>query len=121
MLVNIGEVSAVASAWAMAQFMDSTGFNIGAQSTNATGLKNAAATVNNLADLVSGRAAAFMSSGHNSPRVLNTLADILARCVNSASATSLRCTQLMCDATPGRTFNASTRSGTPTPLHTLDA
>jgi hypothetical protein len=75
--VNIGEVSTVASAWAMAQFMDSTGLNIGAPSTNATGLKNAAATVNNLADLVSGRAAAFMSSGHNSPQVLNTLADIL--------------------------------------------
>jgi hypothetical protein len=119
--VNIGEVSTVASAWAMAQFMDSTGLNIGAPSTNATGLKNAAATVNNLADLVSGRAAAFMSSGHNSPQVLNTLADILARCVNSANATSLQCTELMCDATPGLTFNGSSCSGTPTPTDTLGA
>ena len=119
--VNIGEVSTVASAWAMAQFMDSTGFNIGAPSTNATGLKNAAATVNNLADLVSGRAATFLSSGHNSPQVLNTLADIIARCVNSANATSLQCTELMCDATLGLTFNGVSCSGTPTPTDTLGA
>src|SRR5260370_386478 len=119
--VNIGEVSTVASAGAMAQFMDSTGFNIGAPSTNATGLKNAAATVNNLADLVSGRAATFLSSGHNSPQVLNTLADIIARCVNSANATSLQCTELMCDGTPGLTFNGVSCSGTPTPTDTLGA
>jgi hypothetical protein len=119
--VNIGEISTVASVWAMAQFMDSTGFNIGAPSTNAAGLKNAAATVNNLADLVSGRAATFMSSGFNSPLVLNTLADIVARCVNSANATSLQCSELMCEATPGLTFNGVSCSGTPTPTDTLGA
>jgi hypothetical protein len=118
--VNIGELSTVASVWAMAQFMDSTGLNIGAPSTNAAGLKNAAATVNNLADLVSGRAAAFMSSGFNSPLVLNTLADIVARCVNSANATSSQCKELMCDATPGLTFSGAC-SGTPTPTDTLGA
>jgi hypothetical protein len=62
-----------------------------------------------------------MSSGHNSPQVLNTLADIIARCVNSANATSSQCTQLMCDATPGLTFNGSSCSGTPTPTDTLGA
>jgi len=95
--------------------------NIGAPSTNAAGLKNAAATVNNLADLVSGRAATFMSSGFNSPLVLNTLADIVARCVNSANATSLQCSELMCEATPGLTFNGVSCSGTPTPTDTLGA
>jgi hypothetical protein len=119
--VNVGEVSTVASVWVMAQFMDSTGFNIGAPSTNAAGLKNAAATVGNMSDPSTGRAAAFLSSGQNSPRVLNTLADILARCVNSTNASSLQCTELMCDATPGLTFNGSSCSGTPTPTDTLGA
>jgi hypothetical protein len=119
--VNIGEISTVASVWAMAQFMDSTGFNLGAPSTNAAGLKNAAATVNNLSDLVTGRAAAFMSSGFNSPLVLNTLADIVARCVNSANATSPQCKELMCDATPGLTFSGGLCSGTPTLTDTLGA
>jgi len=119
--VNIGEISTVASVWVMAQFMDSTGFNIGAPSSNATGLKNAAATVGNLSDPSTGRAAAFLSSGSNSAQVLNTLADIVARCVNSANATSLQCTELMCDATPGLTFNGSSCSGTPTPIDTLGA
>jgi hypothetical protein len=120
--VAITEVTTVASVWAMAQFMDSTGRNIGASAGNATGLKNAAAIVNNLTNVATGQAAAFMSSGANSPDTLNTLANILAACINQPNS-SVTCAHLMCDATPGLTYNTSndTCSGTPTASDTLAA
>jgi hypothetical protein len=39
--VTINELTTVAAAWSLAQFADSTGTNIGAPSTNSTGLNNA--------------------------------------------------------------------------------
>ena len=54
--VNINELTTVAGAWALAQFTDSTGQTIGAPSTNATGLDNAASLAQaDLADIANGR------------------------------------------------------------------
>ncbi|MFI5351727.1 MAG: hypothetical protein ACHQZS_02105 [Candidatus Binatales bacterium] len=51
---------------------------------------------------------------------LNTVADILAGCVQSSGPSSSACMKLMCDATPGLTYTSSC-SGTPTITDTMAA
>ena len=86
--VNINEITTVASVWALSPFM--TGIaNIGTSSTNAQGLTNAFATVNELVNIgtgsVSGPAlpvGATLSAA--TVAKINTLADLLAACINSS-------------------------------------
>jgi hypothetical protein len=135
--VTINELTTAAAQWALAQFFDSGGHNIGTSSTNAIGLQNAYAGVANLADVnvsnfsVSGNPSGFLPSAaacaSGSPPVncdglqrLNTLANILAGCIESSGASSSACAALMCDATPGLTYSGSC-SGTPTITDTLGA
>jgi len=88
--VNINEVTTIASVWALNQFLDSSGTFPGASAANQVGLANAAMAVTskNLADIV--RGSASTPTDHLiSPRAkLNTLADILAACVDSSAASS---------------------------------
>jgi hypothetical protein len=82
--LTLNELSTVASVYALSPFM--TGItNIGTSATNATGLANAFATVNKLANLTAGSAGgpALPPNATAPISKLNTLANILATCVNS--------------------------------------
>ena len=135
--VTINELTTAAAQWALAQFFDSTGHTIGAPFGNAAGLANAYTGFANLADVnpsnfsVSGNPSTFLPSSalctSGSPPAncdalerLNTLANILAGCVQSSGSSSSACVQLMCDATPGLTYTSSC-SGTPRITDTMGA
>jgi streptogramin lyase len=111
--VNVDEVTTVATTWAMAQFMDSTGANIGAPASNAVGLANAASAItsHNIVDITTGLAPTTFPQGVTSPtRKLYTLADILASCVESSGGS--QCANL---------FSAATLPGGIAPTTTLQA
>ena len=118
--VWISEVTTVAAAYALAPFADLTtgATNIGTSSTplGLLGLANALGPANNLADIATGNAKAATSiPGLILPtNEINTLADILAACVNSTPITritSTTCTTLFTEATPPAT---GTGGGAPT-------
>jgi streptogramin lyase len=108
--VQINEVTTVASAWALAQFMRA-GAIVGSSATNATGLSNAFAVVNNLVDIGAGVApgAALPYGAVTESAKLYALANALSVCVNSDGGSA--CTPL---------FAAATESGF-VPTNTLDA
>ena len=112
--VNIDEVTTVASVYSLAQFMSSGGgTKLGTSSGNALGLANAFATVNNLVNTASGRAPGpNLPTGATAPSSeLNTLADLLATCVNTDGTTG-ECSALLAAARP---------SGGNAPTNTIDA
>ena len=116
--VNIDEVTTVAAAYALGQFMNpANSAQIGYLSSQ-TGIQNAFTTAGDLVNISTGTASALTPNGNGSvPQIeINTLADILASCVNG-SATN--CTTLFNDA-----FNSSGSAlGTSftTPTNTLMA
>ncbi len=133
--VTINELTTAASEWALAQFFDLGGHTVGAPSTNASGLKNAYAGFANLAHvnplnfLVNGNPSSFLPSAASCPgstancdglERLNTLANILAGCVESSGSSSSACAGLFCDASPGLTY-AGSCSGTPAVTDTMGA
>lgn len=112
--VNIDEITTVASVYALAGFMDPATAQIGASSTNAVGIANAFATVTNLVDISSGQARAITSAGNGTvpQSKINTLADILAPCINS-TGTGPACATLFAAATPtGGTAPSNTLQAT---------
>ena len=132
--ITVNELTTAAAQWALAQFFDSTGHTIGAPSSNAGGLRNAYTGFANLADLngsnfsVSGNPSTFLPTGGSCPGAsncdglerLDTLANIMAGCIESSGSSSSACVKLMCDATPGLTYTSSC-SGTPTITDTMGA
>lgn len=109
--VVINEVTTVASVWALAPFLGA-GAQVGSSSTNARGLANAFANVNNLADLGTG-----LTPGTSAPAnaviptaKINTLANIVAACINSDGTTA--CKPL---------FTAATPTNGSAPTNTIDA
>ncbi len=108
--IVIDEVTTVASVWALRPFMiDAT--HIGASASNAAGLANAFAQVPNVVDIATGLGLDKTTAGNGTiPRSkINTLADLLAPCVNSASGASTACGSLFSAATPlGKTQAADT-------------
>ena len=97
---RMNEVTTVAMAYALNAFMiDPT--HVGTSSTNVAGLKTAFATVNNLVDNTNGTALTTTPAGNGTApqQYVNTLADIIASCINSGSGTSAACTQLFTNAT----------------------
>jgi sugar lactone lactonase YvrE len=113
---DINEVSTVASAYALAQFLDATGQKPGASSTNSAGLANAIATIANLESNGVTQASPVTGASGTSPgAALNTLANLVATCVNSAGGTAgdtSACGQFFTQATP---------SGGTAPTTTLQA
>ncbi len=96
----INEVTTVAFAYAMGGF-GSTAFNISSNAANspasATAIANAMANANNIVNLWPGTAPAVTKGNPNSvnPQAkINTLANILATCVNTSSTSSSQCTSL---------------------------
>ena len=82
--IAVNELTTVASAYALSPFMSSP-TQLSTSPTNVTGLTNAAATVNKLVNITSGQApGSTLPAGATEPLAeLNTLANILASCVNS--------------------------------------
>ncbi len=109
--ININEVTTVASVWALTPFM--SGVNIGAPSTNVTGLANAFADINTLVNTATGIAKSSSSGVTLPTAVLNTIANSLAGCVNTAGSSSMGCANLFSaapnpDSTlPGDTITAA--------------
>jgi streptogramin lyase len=93
--IQLNEVTTVAAIYALAPFMSSY-TNVGASGSNPTGLVNAVANFNNLANLTTGNAGgAALPSGATVPVAeINTLADILAGCINSTGIGSSACSTL---------------------------
>jgi sugar lactone lactonase YvrE len=84
--VDVNEVSTVATAYAFAGFAaDATHFSIPNDSLAAAGMNNASKTVANLETLSTGVALATTPAGNGTvpQNEINTLANILASCINS--------------------------------------
>jgi len=107
----INEVTTVATAYGLAQFL-SPGGNIGATATNSQGLANAVATVKNLVNLATGTSpgASFPQNGSSPAARINSVANLLNTCTTATS--SAGCSPL---------FTATTPNGASAPINTLDA
>jgi hypothetical protein len=83
--ITINELTTVASVWALAPFMTGPS-NIGTTATNSVGLTNAFASVNKLVNTASGSLnGPALPAGATIPvNELNTLADIIASCINTS-------------------------------------
>ncbi|MGO9059197.1 MAG: hypothetical protein ACLQU2_17685 [Candidatus Binataceae bacterium] len=109
--VTINELTTVAAQWALAQFSGPSGQNIGTSSSNRIGLANAVNQAQaNLANISTGAPASFWSNqgataasctGAGAPvncdglERLDTIANILAACVESSGPSSIECGTLM--------------------------
>ena len=116
--VNIDEVTTVASVWLLSQFMNCGGGvvdgkatgapqctassrDIGASASNAIGLSNATAPINNLVDLPNGVTKVSSGAMLLPSSKINTLGDVLHDCVGSAGGASTACRNLFTCAVPG--------------------
>jgi hypothetical protein len=103
--ITMNELTTVASAYALAPFMAGPS-NIGTSAANNTGITNAFATVNKLVNIQYGQINVnTVPSGATIPTAkLNTLADILASCVNQPhgghAGDGTNCGTLFTDTTP---------------------
>jgi hypothetical protein len=85
--IQINELTSVASVWALAPFMSNI-THVGTSATNVAGLTNAFAAINNLVNTSTGASPGLtLPAGATLPTAeINTLADILAACVNTVDA-----------------------------------
>jgi hypothetical protein len=102
-LLNINEVTTIATAWSLARFMSSP-TTAGTSSSNAAGLANAFANIVNVVNVPNGSVPGpTLPAGATLPTAeINTLANILATCVNSDGdlSTGSPCMRLFAAATP---------------------
>jgi len=108
--IQINEVTTVASVWALAPFM--AGVNVGAPSTNATGLTNAFADINTLANISTGRANSSTTNVTLPTAEINTIANSIAGCINTAGSSSTGCSNL---------FGAAPNANSTLPTDTITA
>ncbi len=101
--VQMDEVTTVAAAYALAGFATDATHISGASTTPAIALSNAAASAGNLASLTTGFALATTPGGNGTvPQAeIDTLANILAACINSSGPGSGPCTALFQNAESG--------------------
>ncbi len=96
-VVNINEVSTVAAAYALAGFLtDPTHLSAPATPLAQQGISNAFLTIYNLVDIPSGKAknTSYVGNGVPPQATVNTLANMLASCVNS-NGTTTTCNTLL--------------------------
>jgi len=90
--IHMNELTTVAAVWALAPFMagNTTSYlNIGASSTNATGLQLAFAASSEVVNTSNGTFPGNLPSGATLPTAtLNTLADVVEACINSTGGTA---------------------------------
>jgi hypothetical protein len=102
--INVNEVTTVAAAYALAGFAtDATHVSSSGTPLAQTGIANAFANAGNLADMSSGTALTTTPAGNGTvPQTeINTLANILAACVNSTGSSSTGCSTLFSNAKSG--------------------
>jgi streptogramin lyase len=115
--IDMNELTTVATVWALAPFMTGTA-NIGSSSSNSAGLADAFAAINQVVATSNGKIPGpTLPAGATLPTAeINTLADLLAQCVNSGGGVagdSSNCGQL---------FNlAPNAAGTVFPTDTITA
>lgn len=109
---TVNELTTVAAAYALAQFFNVDGQQIGAPDTNRAGLANAAGLAMTLVDPVTGQLGLALASSPVPAETINTLASVLAACVASAGAASTPCLAL---------FDAATVPGASAPTTALQA
>jgi streptogramin lyase len=103
--ININELTTIAAVYALSPYMTSY-TQIGATGSNPSGLVNAFKTANLLVDSGPGASPA-PPAGMTLPTTrLNTLADILAACVNTTGASSAGCTSLFSATGASETIGA---------------
>jgi streptogramin lyase len=100
----LNEVTTVASAYALAQFMTTGSTAVGTSSTNLSSLTNAFRTVTNLYDSETGQTRTKTPAGNGTvpTTTINALANVLAACVDSAGG-SAACSKLFQVTTVGGT------------------
>ena len=102
--ININEVTTIAAAYALSGFANTTSgpVNIGTSATNSLGLQHAFENAANIVDFSTGAARTTTPGGNGTVpnSVINSLADILEPCVNSASGASPACSTLFNNAKP---------------------
>jgi hypothetical protein len=98
--IEVNEVTTVAAAYSMAGFaVDATHVSSSGSALALKGISDAFQNAFNIADQTSGTAQSTTpTGGAGNPPHINTLADILASCVNSSGDTSSNCTTLMDNA-----------------------
>lgn len=104
--IVMNEVSTVATAYSIAGFAtDATHVSSSSSALAATGVANAFATVPNLETLSTGTALVTTPAGNGMvpQSEINTLANILAACINSSGPSSAPCTTLLSNALSGGT------------------
>jgi streptogramin lyase len=111
--VVVNEVSTIATAFALNSFQKAGNTTDVGSSNRALALSdiaNAFATVTNLEDLSTGQALATTPAGNGTvpQSEINTLANILAACVNSTGPTSTACTTLFNNAKSGGVTTTNT-------------
>lgn len=106
--IVINEVTTIAAAYALAPFASDFA-HIGATGSNPTGLVNAFANAALLANTTVGSAGgSSIPAGVTVPVTeINTLADIVAGCINTAGSSSGPCTSLLTATGASETFGAS--------------
>jgi hypothetical protein len=115
--VYISEVTTVATAYALAGFAtDAVHVSSSGTALALTDIQNAFANFFNLVDLTTGTALSTTPSGSGTvpTLTLNSLADILASCVNSSGPTSPTCSILLATATSNGTAGGTQPTDTAT-------
>jgi len=104
----INETTTVASAFALAQYLADSA-HLGASGTNPIGLTNAFTLVTSLVNPASGTVPGLaLASGVTAPTAtLDTLANILAGCIHSGSASSPACSTLFTTTSSSDTLGAA--------------
>jgi hypothetical protein len=113
--ININELTTVASVWSLAPFMSGYA-SVGSTSTNSMGLVNAFAAIQQVVDISQGTipGPALPSAATLPAPEINTLADIIAACINTSGGSAG-------DGTPcGKLFSAAT-VGSIAPTDTIGA
>ncbi|HXE09375.1 MAG TPA: NHL repeat-containing protein [Acidobacteriaceae bacterium] len=103
--IFMNEVSTIATAYSFAGFAsDATHVSSSSTTLAKTGMTNAFATAAQLETLSTGVAATTIGTNGTAPQTeINTLANILAACINSTGPGSTACTTLLGDALSGGT------------------
>ena len=113
--VVVNEVSTVATAYALAGFAtDATHISSSNTALAATGLANAAKNIATLETLGTGIATTATQGANGVPptSMVNTLADILAACINSTGSSSSQCTAVLGAKSGGTTGTSPTDTAT---------